>query len=275
MQVPALTGEQALDPEREINWIVAYPHGSNIGRDATGQGLEAFPSKLTIISMHGAIMLQKQHPEAKIVIPGETLYDYAEGVPNTTDFMAEQALREAVAEDDLVRLSTLPDGRGLNNTYLQTQRVAGYFGGDHSGIITVTLDYHAERVQGAQQAQDVGMDLVTAEAILREAGVTDYERYASLIAKLRTTELLAKLMTADIGPLAQSRRPRIAKSPLRKGFLPNLLMEGLGPYSKGPRIVDVVEDERGLRLERDFAHAKQDRLLRELGLPVPARAAAA
>jgi hypothetical protein len=238
-----LTGQEAFDSSRRVEYIVPYPHSSNIGLDQSGQ-LKPFLSKLSLMSIDAAVAVWENRPEARIVIPGETLY--GEDLDTTSDLMVTRAKEiSEITDDSLLPLYTLFGKRGLNNTYLQTEALMQFFTGISTGVLGITLDYHKERTIRTLKAFDMKPDFVTAESVLDAKGITKYDRYRRVIAGLWKTEMLARLMPTGN----------------RKGALPNFLME-----HTGPRIVDIVEDEDGrLKLENDFAHKKQARLLRELG----------
>src|SRR4051812_36534893 len=105
--------------------IIAMPYSSNI--ELSGGALRPSLSVLSRISINAASVLWKsQQPgrACKLIIPGETCF--GPELPNTTDLMRSHAISLGVPADAIVGLSPLPDGRGLNNTYLQMQALAAY-----------------------------------------------------------------------------------------------------------------------------------------------------
>ncbi|HZL08119.1 MAG TPA: hypothetical protein VFC50_02905, partial [Candidatus Dormibacteraeota bacterium] len=250
MYSAVLAAEQALDPSRDVKFIVPYPHSSNITRaDETGQ-LETFLSVLTRASMHAGIVAWRNHPGSKLVLPGETLYDRS--LPTTTDLMMSMAEEADVPKDALIPLGDLSGestSYDLNNTYRQTEKLAEFFGDDTDSILWTTLRYHRARVARTLGAYSLPSEVAVAEDILHAEAVTEYDQYLGLTTQflkgLGKTEALAWLMT--IGN--------------RQGAIPNLLMA-----HTGGRLVDVVPNGKGgLKMENKGAQAKQARLIREAG----------
>lgn len=239
-----LTGKEALAPDRQISFIVPLPYSSNI--EKYPDRLVPVLSMLSQMAIDAAIKAWEANPDSRIVITGETDY---EGLPNTTDLMAERARTTSdIPEDSMIQLHTLPNGRPLNNTNRQIEAVAHYLSSanvdDSGGVVGIPLGFHAIRVARAARAYGLStMDFVTAEDVLHEGGVTEYDDRLSYLANLERSERIARFIS------------RIDE----RGKLFDLIMR-----VKGPKIVDVVptETEDVYRLEQGFARAKQKRLLK-------------
>lgn len=236
-----VTGERAL--EAPINNVIVYPYCSNVRLDHEGE-LETYLSVMSTMSIDAGIELGLRNQNRKLTLPGETPF---EDLANTTDLMGERATHAGIAEGALDGLYNLKDGRPLNNTYLQSQGIKEHTEANDQDLgnsIVVALDYHIARVYGAMAAfQATPRFAVTVESILHARDIRDYDKYLPVIAGLRRSEKLAKLMT-----------PKILG--LDKGQIPNLAVA-----RKGARIVDIAQEPNGtLVLENDFAAAKRARL---------------
>jgi hypothetical protein len=117
-----LSGEAALSPELLVTHIVPLPYSSRLVVGLSNE-LEPELSLPSDIALHSAVLVQRSHPDAKIVIVGESAY---EGLLNTTDLTVERAVGEEykVDRDSLVPLHALRSGELLNNTYRQVRAVA-------------------------------------------------------------------------------------------------------------------------------------------------------
>lgn len=250
MSAPVLTGEQVFDPMLGIRDVVPYPYCTNV-RIGPGNELESHLSVMSEMSIRAAILVQAEHPEAKIVIPGESPF-LREGLTNTTDHMADMALEAGVAEGALVRLYEVGRfGRGLDNTYLQSRAVGEHFEGrSDDGALVIPLRYHQARVTRALKAFGMTPDFVTVESVLHEAGIHEYDRYLPVIDGLQAGEERARKLTNGIH--------------LPKGQLINFLMK-VPVIGGGPRVVDVIEKPDGeLVLEDTTARKKVVQLKRQI-----------
>ena len=235
-----IAGSEALDPQRPIDHVVAFPHSSNIEL-ILGQ-IEPRLSLMSQMSIEAAATIWRQHPSSGLVIPGETCFEETD-LPDTSDLMVEhiQKTSDPDANDsDLAPLHRLSDGRPLNNTYLQTMGLIEFFDGlpkQPGNILIETLEYHVARVRRTAEAYGIKANYVIAEDVLHELGVTEYDPALPVIAHgTRKTEALAYLLT--IGN--------------RKGTLMNTVMR-----KAGARLVDVVEDPDGnLVFENKLAKRK-------------------
>jgi|GEM_PF-3479442 len=250
MSAAVLTGEQAFDQTLAVSDLVPYPYSTNV-RIGPDNELESHLSVMSEMSIRAAIILQAEHPEAKIVIPGESPF-LREGLTNTTDHMADMALEAGAEEDDLVRLYQVGRfGRGLDNTYLQSRAVGEHFegrGGD--GALVMPLRYHRERVARALNAFGMAPDFVTVESVLHEAGVHEYDKYLPVIDGLQASEARAYKLTDGIH--------------LPKGQLINFLMK-VPVIGGGPRVVDIIEKPNGeLALEDTTARKKVVQLNKQI-----------
>ncbi len=248
MRAVVLTGEQAFDPTRPVTDIVPYPYSTNV-RIGPDNQLESHLSVMSEMSIRAAILLQAEHPQAKIVIPGESPF-LKEGLTNTTDHMADMALAAGIEEEDLVRLYQVGrSGRGLDNTYLQSQAVTEYFDNrNDEGALVMPLRYHRERVERALRAFGLAPDFVTVESVLHEAGVREYDKYLPVIDGLQASEERARKLTDGIH--------------LPKGQLINFLMK-VPVIGGGPRIVDVIEKPDGEPALEDTTARKKVAQLRQ------------
>lgn len=238
----ALLGQEVLAGNPSYRDIVLYPYCSNVAINAEGE-IESKLSVFTEMNTDAVIELQKAHPNASVIIPGESPFgDYK----NTTDLAAERLLDGGVPENALVRLYRTKKGRGLDNTYLQAKGLKEYYGErDGDDILFSTLDYHSRRVRNAIGAFGLRASFTTAESVFAAQNIEKYEPYADIINGLKPTEVLARMMTSLVC--------------LPKGQIPNYLM-----LRSGPRIVDIAQLPDGtLVLEKDFANAKVARLKAE------------
>ena len=227
-----LTGTEALSSERRVDYVVPYPYGSNIATDLNG----ALLPRLTVMSqmaIDAAVHVLERHPEAKIVIAGET--PYGEDLPNTTDLMIRRAQEvSAVADNSLL---PLPRAEGNNNTYLQTETIANFFSENgRANILLVPLSYHIRRVAQTIKPYRLTLSFVTAEAVLQAAGNANYNKYLPSVQSLEKSE----------------RKLRFLNKLDKEGKLLNWLTK-----TTGARLVDVVEDDQGeLVLEQGYARGK-------------------
>lgn len=204
--------------------IVAFPYGANL--DAGPDGLTARLSILSEIVVAAAVVAQDRFPTAKIIFPGErTFGDTFDG---TTDLAARHVHSLGVDEDSFIGLHSLPDGkRKLNNTYLQTRAVAAYFGlvGGGGNTLTVGLNYHMPRIEQAMDAYGIPTDFVSAEDIVRNSELSQYDRYLPLLSEFGSrSEAAIRLLAKFDG----------------KGHIPNLLTMLLGP-----RVADIYDNGLG------------------------------
>jgi hypothetical protein len=194
--MPILSGADALDPERGFDYVVAYPHSSNIYLDH-GE-LQPRLSVLSRMSIEAAAAVWKSQPGGHLVIPGETLFPSLSN-KNSTALMACCARQKTGLSDlELITLNHLGNGRPLNNTYLQTEAVATALdqpfrkGGS---CLIETLDYHLERVMWTARKYEIKGDFVAAEDVLQAAGIHEYEDcYPFINAGTKNSERLAKLL---------------------------------------------------------------------------------
>jgi len=239
-----LSGPEVLDPGFDYKYAVLYPHGSNIGIE-NGR-LTPRLTKLSEIAVDGAIELRKRRPDVTIVVPGESAF----GRPDTGDLMVERALETSdVPKDAFWLLHKTAKGKGLTNTYRQSQAVVEELGNEADDTVGVTDWYHWPRAKASLEALGMWLPFTTAESLLHARGIREHDRYLDLIDTLRdTTEQRAKKLTDDIH--------------LPKGQLINALM-----VLTGPRIVDIIEHEDGeLELENSFSRIKKPGLVLQLGL---------
>ncbi|HSX29902.1 MAG TPA: hypothetical protein VLE73_05090 [Candidatus Saccharimonadales bacterium] len=233
-----LSASQALDAERSFDYIVAYPHSSNIEHN-NGQ-VRARLSALSRMSIEAANVVQNKYPNSKLILPGETCFEDT-GLPDTTDLMVAHLGGD---NEHFVPLHRTADKRPLNNTYLQTIGVLDFLDQlpiTPHNILIETLAYHVKRVRRTAEAYGLQAQFVAAEDIFAHQNNTEYERLGPVIAKgTRKTEALAYLLTAGD----------------RKGTVMNWLMA-----KAGARIVDVVQDPSGnLVFENTLAMKKLARL---------------
>lgn len=226
-----MSGSEALDPGQHFDFIAPHPYSSNIEFGEDGQ-LHPALSKLSQIVLDATVKAWESHPEAQMVIAGETCYP---GLPTTTDLMVQRAHNVAavpIPEDAIVPLTTRDDGHGYNNTYLQTEGLADYFktAGEDARVLSISLGYHIRRVMMTARAYGWNASFVTAEDVLHDEGVYGYDELLPFTAQLERSEKPIRLVN------------RLD----RKGRLFNVLMEGVGPIAgTGPRVVDVVPGENG------------------------------
>lgn len=229
-----LTASEALNPERAIDYVVAYPHSSNIGLE-NGQ-IKPRLSALSGMSIQAAQYVWEQHAGSKLVLPGETCFEKTD-LPNTTDLMVNYLGEDA---ENVAPLHTTSNGRPLNNTYLQTISVAEFFKQlpkKPQNVLIETLDYHVKRVQRTANAYGIRANYVIAEEVLEHQGVTEYAAFVPVITKgTRKTEALAYMLT--VGD--------------RKGTIMNTVMA-----KAGARLVDVAKNSEGqLVFENTLAKTK-------------------
>jgi hypothetical protein len=244
-----LTGREVLASDQPLSHIVPLPYSSNI--EIGREGLETHLSVLSRMALDSAVQVWEHHPSAKIVIAGETDYD---GLPNTTDLTVQRAQEiSEVGEDSILPLHVLPDGRALNNTYLQMKAVADSLGVDNVGqkVLFIPLGPHLKRVMQVARAYGLSPGFATAEDILSEAGIPEYEDCLPIVAELERSERIKRFVG------------RVDK----KGALFNLMAR-----IAGPMIVDVVEAKEGPRLEQRLARPKQKSLQQSLDLVKARRA---
>jgi hypothetical protein len=235
----ALSGQAALRESPDIEFIVPFPYGSNV--EIGQEGPEPMLSVLSQMSIDAALVVAEHHPGAKVLVAGET--PYGDDLPNTTELMMTRASRQVPDRADALVPVVRSDGRPNNNTYRQAEAVAEHLrrgpAAGRQNILTLTLDYHAERVARTMGAYGVGSDFVTAEAVFEETGNTEYDRYAQYIDGLRKSERILMIMA-------------------RKGFIPNLLTD-----LRGPRVVDVVEEDGETKLINENAQNRLAELLQQ------------
>jgi len=130
------------------------------------------------MSAHAAAEIWKSHPDSQVIIPGESPF----GSPDTGDLMVDHVKTvvnedpnfAGVSSDSFIAMHSLIDGRGLNNTYLQSEGIAEYLGGNSDGVLGVRLGYHW-RPQRALRTFGMTPPFVSAESILMAHGITEYE----------------------------------------------------------------------------------------------------
>lgn len=242
-----LSGAEALDFSLPVRRITPYPYSSNVELI----GGEAVPrlSRFSEASIHAAVLLWKAHPEAEIVLIGET--PYGDEFPNTTDLMMSYGRGQGVDENAFVPLSKLRNGQPLNNTYTQTKAYADYFRSLGKGAakeaITMTLAYHLRRVSRPVHAYPAlrATRFVAAESVLHGMSVYMYDKALELTAQLHERDLPMEVATLLPGT--------------RRGNALNLAARIIG---QDARVVDAIEGNNGgLVLEDDLAMPKLERLL--------------
>lgn len=239
MKPPAqkvLTGHEVLHSSGEINYLAPYPYSSNL--EEGGIPLRSRLSVLSRISIDAAMATWKAHPESQIIIPGETTFEG--DFTATTDLMIVRAKQTTdIPDSALVPLYKLPNSRGLDNTYLQTERLAQFLEAEPGNTIVIALNYHLLRVMQTARAYGLDAGFVTAESILQARGIHAYDRYFPYIEQIGNQGIRAE------------RNLRFVNQIDRRGRLFNLLTQ-IG----GPRIVDVVEVDGKLQVENTFARRK-------------------
>lgn len=230
-----------FDLSQPVSHIVALPYTSNI-EIAEGR-LRAKLSLLSEISVMGAIRVWEQYPESMVIIPGETDY---QDQPNTSQLMMEHALdRSAISQDSIVPLNNLPDGRALNNTYLQMEAVAHHMAKNTEGILFTGLNFHLKRVSDIAATFGINSaQYLSSEKIHTNVGdPNNYGRYFKLISSMKRSEVLRRM----IGRVDT------------RGKLFTRIME-----SRGPNLDDIVEINGKLTLERGQAWEKEEALKQQL-----------
>jgi hypothetical protein len=230
-----LSAAQALDPERPVDYIVAYPHSSNIELQ-NGQ-ITPRLSALSRMSIEAATFVQEPHVGSKLVLPGETCFEDTD-LPDTTDLFVEYLGDNDTRQS--VPLHRTLDGRPLNNTYLQTMGLTEFFNQlpkEPQNVLIETLDYHMTRVRRTAVAYGLKANYVVAEEVLAHKGIDTYDALSPVIARgTRKTEALAYMLT--VGD--------------RKGTIMNRVMA-----NSGARLVDVTENPQGeLVFENTLAKKK-------------------
>jgi hypothetical protein len=223
-------------PELAPEYIVVYPYSSNI--EMGTNGLEPRLSVLSQMALDAALAVWSRNPAARIVMPGET--PFGDALPNTTTLMVRRAKKTpGISDDSLVPLHSLPNGRPLNNTYLQTKALAHHFGVQRRAgtILAVALGFHMPRVRSVVKAYGMKPHFASAEDILQTEGITTYDNYLPHIQHFggRGERLLALLSSVD-----------------GKGRLLNLMMQ-----ATGARVNDIIDDGAGgLRPYLSFARQR-------------------
>ncbi len=252
MNYPFINGYQALDPTKQIEYIVPFPYSSNLG---VGEGnvLEPRLSVMSQMSIDAAVKVYEEHPDAEIVIAGEACY--GDELLDTTDLM----IRRAQEISDIPRAALVPvrtpKGEAPNNTYLQSEAIAHHFSGkpNPQNILIVGLNYHLPRIKHTVEAYGVpNPKFLSIEALFRAANITEYSEYLPHTHCLESSERMLRLVNMIDG----------------KGRLLNLAMR-----RSGPRLVDVVRGDDGeLHLEQGLAKDKLQ-ALSETGAVVRTRTA--
>jgi hypothetical protein len=240
-----LTGAEALGSQSPIRNIIALPYTSNI--EIQDGVLKARLSRLSEIAVMGAVDLWEQHPDSLLVIPGETDY---EDQPNTTALMRAHILNHSsINEESIVPLDKLPNGRVLDNTYLQMEAVTNYLNGNTSGTVFVPLEFHLSRVDRVAHAYGIdNAEFVAAEDIHTELGdPQQYERYFELIAKLQRGEKLKRFAGHFDG----------------KGRIFSQIMRVVGP-----NLVDIYETKAGMKLKEERAWVKEKAVKHQLAYQI-------
>lgn len=213
----------AFENLQRHNHIVAFPYGANL--DAGPDGLTARLSILSEIVVASAVAAQDHSPKAKIVFPGE--FTFGDAYDSTTALAARHVHSLGVDEDSFVGLYALPDGRKLNNTYLQAQAIAAHFAltGVTGNTVTIGLNYHRPRIEQAMDAHGVPTRFVSAEDIVRSSELSRYDRYLPLLSEFGgRSEAVIRLLSKLTG----------------KGRIPNLLT-----MLVGPRVADINDNGLG------------------------------
>lgn len=243
-----LSGSEAFGLTEPVRQIVVLPYTSNL---ALEHGIpQARLSRLSVIAVTAATRLWQQYPESRLVIPGET--DYVDQ-PNTTALMKAHAMAHsspAVPEVAIDGINTLPDGRTLDNTYLQMEAVAGHLGGDTEGTIFSSLRFHRPRVAQVAEANGISdARFVAAEDIHAEVGDPyDYGKYFDLIDSMARAERFKRF----VGHFDS------------KGTIFSRIMRVVGP-----NIDDIHEHEGVMSLEHGHAWAKQRKVTQQLTAEAP------
>jgi hypothetical protein len=229
-----LTGAEALDALEEIAYVAPHSYSANVRLDADGNP-EPYLSILSQIAIDAAATVVEHQPGSKLVVTGETCY--GDELPTTTTLMADRAIDILGVDAGRVVPLSREDGRGLDNTYLQTEALANFFRNQAGQrAVIMPLSYHLKRIVHTAKAYGIDADFVAAEDVLHAVGDHSYDQYLPHIEGLGVSEKALRFINIF--------DPR--------GRLLNWMME----KTKGPRLVDVVETDDGLELEQGYSADK-------------------
>lgn len=232
-----ISGEQALDSAREYGFVAPHSYSANVRAGSLGP--EVYLSVMSKMAIDAACQVVLARPESQLVITGETCY--GDELPTTTELLVERASDVFNIHRDAIRPLAREDGKGLNNTYLQTEALSNFFKqSPEQPALIVPLGYHLKRIVHTAQAYGIQADFVAAEDVLHAASINTYDRYLPLIAMLESSERLL----------------RGANKIDRQGKIMNLIMK-----LKGPRQVDVIEIDGELVLEEGYSQDKLAQVL--------------
>lgn len=227
-----LSGEEILDAGQAVDFVAPHSYSSNVRLGPDGQPAP-YMSIMTQIALDAAATAVGRQPESTLVLTGETCY--GDAMPTTTDLMVERAIAELGLSAERVEPLSRDDGRGLDNTYLQTEALAHFFA-DHDGrAVIMPLSYHLRRIMHTAEAYGIEADFVAAEDVLHAAGNHSYDRFLPRTHDLEASEKVLRAINMFD----------------RRGRFLNFMMR-----AKGPRLVDVVESDEGLVLEQGYSADK-------------------
>lgn len=177
----------------DIEYIATIPYSSNI--EAVDGRLHPVLSVLSKMAVDASIIVWQHQPAAHVVQVGETCYP---GFSTTAELMRLRATRLLGSQSHPGKLALLDscNGRTLDNTALQMWALAKYLHKKPAGpSLAVGLGYHADRVLTHAGGNDLHMDYVAAEDVLRLVGATGYDPYVEHLAKLEPSERVLRALS--------------------------------------------------------------------------------
>jgi hypothetical protein len=193
-----LTGEKALDADSSFSHVVALPYTSRLVTEAGTIRTElSWPSE---IALHAGIIALNQHNDAKLIVVGE---DAHEGLDSTTDLTVERATTAyGVDRGSIWPVYRLGNGKLLNGTYRQIAGASQALVTVKSpNVLGVGFKDHLQRIMQASQGVNFSASFVSVEEVLRVADVHDYDHMLPLIAGIRRTERIKRIIGQKRGLL--------------------------------------------------------------------------